>query len=191
MIVFLAAADVRRLRAGTIRHPATMPVPLVDVSPHARRGFSLLELLVVIVIAGLLMSMGAKGLRSLKTQQGGERVGRALLWEATVARTYALRYGNPLSFVADKANKKFITRDSYGHVYRTISFGSGSELMATGISTNVAGDSLVFSGSGHCLNCGDGTTTGTTALTIVSNGKTYRVTVNPLGRAELPSLPAF
>ncbi len=158
---------------------------------RARAGFSLVEVLLVIVLVGVLVRAGASGVRALKTQQGGERVGRALLWEAKVARTYAIRYGLPLSFVADKANRRLITRDGYGHVYRTVSFGPGTDLMATSLFTNVTGDSLVFSGHGYCLNCGDGSSTGTTAFSIVSNGRTYAVTVNPLGRAEMPSLPGF
>ena len=158
---------------------------------RGRRGFTLVELLLILGMFGVLYRLGAQGLRTLRTQQGGERVGQAVLWETTMARSYAVRYGNPLSLVANRNTLQLITRDSFGNVYRTVSFDRLSELPATSLSTNVAGDSLIFSAAGMCLNCGNGTTTGTTTLTVVASGRSYAIRVNPLGRAESPSLRAY
>lgn len=155
--------------------------------PRHRQGFTLVELLLVITLAAIMMRLGAIGVRALATQQGGERVARAMLWELQVARTYAIRAGQPVSIVADRTNRRLITRDSSG-VYRVTPFGAGTDLVATSLSTNLAGDSIVFSGRGYCLNCA---TAGTSAFSVVSRGRSYSMTINTLGRAELLGLPNF
>jgi type II secretion system protein H len=156
--------------------------------PRHRQGFTLVELLLVITLAAIMMRLGAIGVRALATQQGGERVARSMLWELQVARTYAIRAGQPVSLVADKTNRRLITRNAFGEVYRSTPFGAGTDLVATSLSTNIAGDSIAFSGRGHCLNCA---TAGTSAFSVVSRGRTYSMTINTLGRAELLGLPNF
>ena len=206
------ARGLRDLRAGTIvtktnsRAAFSKPQPpvsdtgsesMVPRSPapplrrrarRTRAGFSLVELMLALVIMAIMMAIGSVGVRSLATQQNGERLARAVLWETTLARTYAIRFGQPLALVADKTKKQLILRDSDGQVYRTMPYTNASGLIASSLSTNVAGDSIAFSGRGYCLNC---SAAGTTAITVSSKGRAYSLTVNSLGRAELVGLPLF
>ena len=115
-------------------------------------GFTLLEILVAVVIAGLLMGLTASGMRTLDRQQRRERLAREVLWEVTVARSYALRGAVPMALVADSVNKTLMVRDGFGTVYRTLGFGIATEFSATGLVINTAGDSLAFSARGMCLN---------------------------------------
>ena len=151
--------------------------------PRAAAGITLLEILMVVVIAGLLMGMTASGMRTLDRQQRRERLARGVLWEVTVARSFALRGAVPMALVADSAHKTLTVRDAYGTVYRTLGFGTGTEFAASGLVINTAGDSLAFSSRGVCLNCDAG---GATTITVTTPGRpptTMRVGV--LGRAEL------
>ena len=154
---------------------------------HPRSGLTIVELLIGIIVVGIMAGIGVTGVRRLTDQQGGERVARAVLWEVTVARTYALRSGDPISLVADRTNRQLITRNSFGEVYRRTPYSTGTDLLATSLSTNLPGDSLAFSSRGYCLNCAVG---GSSALTVVARNRSYSMTINQLGRVQLVGQPA-
>jgi len=139
-----------------------------------------------IIISSLLMGMTVTGIRSFERQQRTERLARGVLWEVTVARSYAIRSAGTIALVADRATRTLIVRDAYGTVYRTLSFGSTSTFTATSLVINAAGDSLAFSSRGMCLNCSAGGTT--TITTQTTGGKLITMTVGVLGRAELVGL---
>ena len=143
----------------------------------------MIEMLATITLAGILMSITANGMRTLNRQQRNERFARAVLWEVTVARSYALRSSVDIGMVFDPVGKKITVRDSFGNTYRTVNFGSQTPFAGIGLSINTDGDSLVFSPRGMCLNCDPG---GTTTITL-SNvaGRSATMTVGVLGRAVL------
>ena len=151
--------------------------------PRAVAGITLLEILVTVVIASLLMGMTTSAMRTLGRQQRRERLAREVLWEVTVARSFALRGAVPMALVADSAHKTLTVRDAYGTVYRTLGLGTGTEFAASGLVINVAGDSLAFSSRGVCLNCDAGGATTITVTTLGQPPTTMKVGV--LGRAEL------
>jgi type II secretory pathway pseudopilin PulG len=146
----------------------------------SRRGISLLELTIAIVLAGILLTLTASGMVNLNRQQRGERLGRAVLWEVSVARSFALRSGVAMALVADEAANTVTLRDEFGTVYRVSQFGPTSDYGATTLDVGTPGDSLAFSSRGYCLNC-DSTTT----VTAVTVGRTLTVKVNGLGVVEL------
>jgi Tfp pilus assembly protein FimT len=143
------------------------------------------ELLVVITIMGLLSAFTAKGVKAFSQQQQGERTTKAILWEISVARSYALRSGETMSLVADETNKVLTIRDGDGKTWRTSRFGAGEELSARAININTAGDSLAFSARGICLNCNGG---GATTITVEAGNRRGIVSTSILGRTELVSL---
>lgn len=146
----------------------------------SRRGITLLEMSIAITVAAILMSTTVTGMRKLNRQQRGERLGRAVLWEISVARSFALRSGVAMTLVADEVANTVTLRDEFGTVYRVSQFGPTSDYGATTLDVGTPGDSLAFSSRGYCLNC-DSTTT-VTALTV---GRTLTVKVNGLGVVEL------
>jgi prepilin-type N-terminal cleavage/methylation domain-containing protein len=153
---------------------------------RAAAGFTLVEVAMAIVVAGVLMRMSISGIQTFDRQQRAERMARGVLWEVTVARSYAIRAAMPMALVADSANQTLIVRDAYGTVYRTLSFGSTTAFTATRLVINTAGDSLAFSSRGLCLNCSAG---GTTTITTQTPGwKSMTMKVGVLGRAELVGL---
>ena len=143
------------------------------------------ELLVVITIMGLLSAFTAKGVKAFSQQQQGERTAKAILWEVSVARSFALRSGGTVSLVADETNKILTVRDSDGKTWRTMRFGPTEELYAKAININTAGDSLAFSSQGICLNCNGG---GATTITVDAGSRRGIVSTSILGRTELVSL---
>lgn len=145
----------------------------------------MIELLITMTVMGLLTALTATGISSFGKQQQGERATRAVLWEVTVARSYALRAGGSVALVADEVNKVLLTRDEYGQVWRRTSFGPADELSVRRLDISTAGDSLAFSGQGVCLNCNGG---GATTITVEAGSRRGLITTSVLGRAELVSL---
>ncbi len=144
------------------------------------RGVTLVEMLVVIVMVGAILAAGMGPIRNFVRQQQAERATNAILWEITVARSYAIRSGRPVALVIDEANKKMIVRDSV-KTWRTLDLGQGSDLPVDSLSVDIDGDSLVFSFRGFCLNC-----VGMAAATLrtSSHGRSGEIQVGFLGRAE-------
>jgi Tfp pilus assembly protein FimT len=143
------------------------------------------ELLIVIVIMGIVGAFTARGVRSFSQQQQGERTARAILWEVSVARSYALRTGGTMTLVADEAHKILTVRDDSGTVWRTTRFGPNEELNAKLIDLNTPGDTLAFSSRGICLNCNGA---GATTITVDAGNRRGVVSTSILGRTELVSL---
>ena len=154
---------------------------------QSRKGFTMFELLIVITIMGLLTSLTAKGVKAFSQQQQGERTTKAILWEVSIARSYALRNGATMSLVADETNKILRVRDDSGKVWRTTRFGPNEELGAKAININTPGDSLAFSSQGICLNCNGG---GATTITVDAGNRRGIISASILGRTELVSLLA-
>jgi prepilin-type N-terminal cleavage/methylation domain-containing protein len=152
---------------------------------QSRKGFTVFELLVVITIMGLLTALTAKGLIAFSQQQQGERTTKAILWEVSIARSYALRSGATISLVADETTKTLIVRGDSGKVWRTTRFGPNDELDAKAININTAGDSLAFSSQGICLNCNGG---GATTITVDAGSRRGIISTSVLGRTELVSI---
>jgi prepilin-type N-terminal cleavage/methylation domain-containing protein len=169
--------------------PATSSRSLKDSfggTPAAtRKGFSMAELLIVMAIMGLLSAITVRGLKAFSEQQKGERITKAVLWEVSVARSYALRSGETMSLVADETNKVLTVRGADGKVWRTTSFGPQSDMFANAINIGTAGDSLAFSSRGMCLNCNGG---GATTVTVEAGSRRGIVSTSVLGRTELVSL---
>ena len=155
------------------------------LSAQLRAGFSIGELLIVITIMGILSAFTAKGVKSFSQQQLGERATRAILWEITVARSYALRAGSNMTLFFDEPNKMLIIRDPDGKVWRTTRFGPTEELRVKAFDVNTPGDSLTFSPRGICLNCSGG---GATTVTVDAGSRRGVVSTSVLGRTELVSI---
>lgn len=138
--------------------------------------------MITVVVAGILLTTTFNGMRTLNRQQRGERLGRALLWEVTVARSFALRSGIAMALVADETAMTLTLRDQFGTVYRTLQFGAGTEFGASTLDIGTPGDSLAFSSRGNCLNCA---AAGPTTVNVQAVGRTMTVKVTKLGVPEL------
>lgn len=144
------------------------------------RGFTLVEALITMVVIGLVLGAGMGSLKKYMRQQQVDRAADAILWEITVARSYAVREGEPVSLVIDEANRTLIVRDS-AQTWRTLNMGPGSELPVDSLTIDIPGDSLVFSFRGFCLNCSN---VSFATLAVKVGARQRQVQVGFLGRAE-------
>lgn len=149
-----------------------------------RAGMSLPELLLAIVVAGILMSIGYGGLHDYIFAQRGRRAAQTLAFQVTIARSLAIRSGQTISLVANETARSIVVRDSEGTVYRSLDLGPSGELTVERLDIELAGDSLVFSRRGMCLNCAAG---GVTTIIVESLGRRYTIEVSLLGRVEFAS----
>ncbi len=149
-----------------------------------RAGMSLPELLMAIVVAGILMSIGYGGLHNYIFSQRGRRAAHTLAFQVTIARSLAIRSGQTISLVANETARSIVVRDSAGTVYRSLDLGSSGELTVERLDIELAGDSLVFSRRGMCLNCAAG---GVTTIIVEGSQRRYTIEVSLLGRVELAS----
>jgi prepilin-type N-terminal cleavage/methylation domain-containing protein len=147
---------------------------------RGQRGFTLVESLVVIVVIGLVLGAGIGSLKKYLRQQQVDRAADAILWEITVARSYAVREGEAVSLVIDEANRKLIVRDAT-KTWRTLDMGPGTELPVDLLTIDVPGDSLVFSFRGFCLNCSN---VSSATLSVTVGARQRQIQVGFLGRAE-------
>lgn len=149
-----------------------------------RAGMSLLELLMAIVVAGIMVSIGYGGLHDYIFSQRGRRAAHMLAFQVTIARSLAIRSGQTISLVANETARSTVVRDSAGTVYRSLDLGSSGGLTVERLDIELAGDSLVFSRRGMCLNCSAG---GVTTIIVESLERRYTIEVSLLGRVEFAS----
>lgn len=149
-----------------------------------RAGMSLPELLMAIVVAGIMMSIGYGGLHNYIFSQRGRRAAQTLAFQVTIARSLAIRSGQTISLVANETARSIVVRDSAGTVYRRLDLGPSGELTVERLDIELAGDSLVFSRRGMCLNCAAG---GVTTIIVESSQRRYTIEVSLLGRVEFAS----
>ncbi len=147
-----------------------------------RKGFTVLELVVVMSITGLLLSIGFVSMRDYARKQRARQATQALAWSVQVARTYAIRAGSQMTLAVDEASRVVVVRDTAGTVSFRRSFGPKSDYVLEQLGLNIDGDSLVFSRRGLCVNCLSG---GPTNFNVVAQDRAYVLEVGLLGRTEM------
>jgi prepilin-type N-terminal cleavage/methylation domain-containing protein len=143
-----------------------------------RPAVTLIELLCAVVVFGVLAGGGYGVYDSYMRAQRANQVAELLRWEVTVARSYAIRSGRPMTLVIDEVSRSVSLHDG-AVVRRMVSLGDGARLRVERLSIEIPGDSLVFSARGLCLNC---RSTGSTDLSIEAEGRVATVRVELLGR---------
>ena len=144
-------------------------------------GISLLELLCAVVVVGVLATATYTGVTSYDRSRRAARVASLLQWEVTVARGYAIRSGRQMSLVVDEQARSVALRD--GPVtWRKLSLGEGTAMRVDRLTLDLAGDSLVFSPRGLCINCS------ASHFTDLSVGAGGRVATIQIGRLSHPEL---
>jgi type II secretion system protein H len=157
-----------------------LPVQAQFSGNQRQLGFTLVEMLVGVVVLGLVLGAASSGLHRYIRAQQVDRAADAVLWEITVARSYAIRQGHPISLVMDESARSLTVRDGNG-VWRTMQFGANSDLPVDALTLDLPGDSLVFSFRGFCLNC-SGVSNAT--ITVSVGSRQRKIQVGFLGRAE-------
>jgi hypothetical protein len=145
------------------------------------RGISSLRLVIALVALGFAGVTVAYAASAYSRAHRAERAAMILQWEITVARSYAVRSGRPMSLVVNEKTRTLMLRDGKS-VWRTVSLADGWRSQVDVLQIDVDGDSLLFSPRGLCSNCGrlDPTT-----LRVQSAGRSATVGVRRAGSAEI------
>jgi hypothetical protein len=146
-----------------------------------RPAVTLLELLCAVVVTGLLLGGGHAVWDRYMRAQRANQVADLIRWEVTVARSFAMRTGRPMTLGFDERTRTVTLRDGSA-VRRTVTLGDAARFRVDRIDIAIPGDSLVFSPRGLCVNCRPGTTTD---LSIEAEGKSATVQVEVMGRPTL------
>ncbi len=149
---------------------------------HVPDGVSLIELLCAVVVVGVLATASFTGITSYNRMRRASQVAGLLEWEVTVARSYAIRSGRPMSLYVDESGRSVILRDGES-TWRRLSLGDGAPLRVDRITLDAPGDSLVFSPRGLCVNCEAGAPAG---LTVAASGRVATVRIGVLGAPVKP-----
>jgi prepilin-type N-terminal cleavage/methylation domain-containing protein len=162
MVISISHSSIRRRLSQLMMRPAV----------------TLLELLCAVVVFGVLAGGGTAIYDGYMRAQRANQVAELLRWEITVARSYAVRTGRPMTLLIDEEMRSVTLRDGLV-TRRFVQLGDAARLRVERLDLQIPGDSLVFSARGLCVNC---PTAGFTELSIEAEGRTATVQVELLGR---------
>jgi Tfp pilus assembly protein FimT len=146
-------------------------------SRHNRGGFSIVEMLFVLIIAGLLITMGANSFRKFETFQNVENARSELILLGRRARTAAIEKGTTVQVDID-ADTKRAWISVGGTLIDQVYFDQFHVEMVNGTGARVT---VCYNARGFALTstC---TTTLPTTVTFSLNGTSLVVQVKPLGQ---------
>jgi len=140
-------------------------------------GFTLVEVLLVMLIASVMTTVAAGQYRTYLDRVGPERAARVVGTYVSLTRSYAVQRRTPVSLVLDATDRKAWIRTT-SETLRTIDLGEGTDFRLATLAMSFPGDSLTFSSRGICRECG---LTGTGNVTVAGENVEYLVTFNTLG----------
>lgn len=152
-------------------------------------GFSLLEVLVVLVLLSIVLGIGYEGLRGFNETTTVERAARAVAGDVTLTRGYAVQRLSEVRLVADESARRYAIVDVGAAPADTLvvrSFSSSSDLPLTRLDVGLAGDHLAFDSRGMLVTGG---TTGTDTIELERLGSGRRIVISPLGRTRVEPMP--
>lgn len=165
------------MSTGSVRGPEIQPA-------RGDRGFTLLELMVVLVISGLMMGAVALTFNGYVSRTRAQRAAQVFAQDLALARATAVRTRQRVVIHFDETNRLYNVQNqdtTYTVVRRR--FGTNADIDLTAIDLNTTGDSLVFSSRGIADLSGAGGTLGT--ATFTSGDVVYTVSFNSLGASKV------
>lgn len=150
-----------------------------------RDGFTLIELTVVVAIAGIVVAFGALTFSGYFQRSAARRAAQVFAQDLVVARSYAVRAQEPVILRVFEGTLwyQIVTRNSATEVVRRRFTGSSAKIDLSSLALDVSGDTLVFNSRGQIDMSGAGSALGTAAF---SAGEiTYEVQFNSLGASKV------
>jgi prepilin-type N-terminal cleavage/methylation domain-containing protein len=132
---------------------------------HARRGVTLIELLLVVVIMGIMMAMVAPRFGNMRIRWQVEAAGQQLVRDLNRARTEAIKR-NDMVWVAKQSSTSYRIRNL------------GDRLVPGGVTITAGPDTVKFAAFGPAI-------TGPAQYTLTLDGVTRTVQVSSSGFANV------
>jgi prepilin-type N-terminal cleavage/methylation domain-containing protein len=150
----------------------------------ARAGFSLIELLIVMVIGGILMTFAIPGYTKMTAARNAQNARDNLVWMAARARAKAIEMGRVYQLQIDPTTEKARIIQRGATVPLDSVLFSGKEFKST-IST-IANTVIVvcYSPRGYAFSCDAGSPNANVDVTFTHFDKTAIARIKPLGQIE-------
>jgi prepilin-type N-terminal cleavage/methylation domain-containing protein len=149
----------------------------------ARAGFSLVELLLVLVIGAILMTFAVPGFTRMTASRNAQNARDNLVWMAARARAKAIERGRVYLLTIDP------TAERARIIQRGATTALDSVTFSTEFKTTISTDAnttivLCYSPRGYALACDSGSPSTNVDVTFTFIDKTAVARVKPLGQIE-------
>jgi len=147
-------------------------------------GFTLLEILVVLAIAGIVMTFGALAFSGFFQRSAARRAASLFQQDLAAARSYAIRSREPVVLRLYESGLWYQveTLQTGTEVLRR-RFGANGDIQLNGVTLNTQGDSIVFTSRGMANFTPAGGGLGEASFS--SGPTTYTVSFNGMGASKI------
>ena len=149
-----------------------------------RAGFTLMEMIVVLTITAIMLTFASFVFSGYFERVAAERAAQVFAQDLTLARNWAVRSREPVVIRFYEASLWYeVEAQSTSTEVARRRFGVNADIDLSGLSLDVAGDSLVFDSRGVADLSGAGGPLGTAAFS--SGSVTYTVSFNSMGASKI------
>jgi len=150
-----------------------------------RGGFTLIELTIVVVIAGIVVTLGGLTFSGYFQRSSARRAAQVFAQDLVAARSFAIRSQEAVvvRFYETTLWYEVSTQSTATEITRRRFTGSSADIDLSGVTLDTTGDSLVFSSRGLADMSGAGGSLGT--ATFSSGAITYTVSFNGMGASKI------
>jgi len=149
-----------------------------------RAGFTLMEMVVVLTITAIMLTFASFVFSGYFERVAAERAAQVFAQDLTLARNWAVRSREPVVIRFYEASLWYeVEAQSTSTEVARRRFGVNADIDLSGLSLEVAGDSLVFDSRGIADLSGAGSSLGT--ATFSSGAVTYTVSFNSMGASKI------
>jgi len=157
-----------------------------DLRRRPPSGFTLIELTVALLVAGVTMAGLSVAYASYRTSIGAKRSAQVFAQDLSVARSYAVRTRDTVNVVFTESTPGYVIYSPSGDTLVNREFTVDSDLHLDTLDLQVTGDSILFDSRGRMDFSG---VTGTVGVVwfIIGQGR-YQVRFNMLGTSRVSPL---
>ncbi len=158
----------------------------LEVDPsRGARGFTLLELTIVVVLAGLTMAAAGLTFSGYFQRSSAQRAAQIFAQDLSLARSTAVRTREPvvIRFFESSMWYEVEVQSQAQELVRRRFGGSGADIDLSAITLDFDGDTVVFNSRGIADLSGAASALGT--ATFSSGATTYTVSFNSMGASKV------
>ncbi len=146
------------------------------------RGYTLVELAVVLVLAGVTLGMTSGGLSRYNQKIAAQRAAQLFVRDLSLARAHAVRGREPVVIRFSESSRWYsITSMTTGRELLRRRFDTDADIGLAAIDLQIPGDSIFFTSRGILSNVGGPLGTATFSATV----ETYEVSFNIMGASRV------